>query len=318
MKKLLQVAGWIIAAPFRLLFWIISLPFRLAGRLLAWLFQPVVERMKGGKIYRFFTDTPEDRPALDALNNAVDNPQQILDQLDEVRKHLIRALGWLALGVLISFSFAEPFLAYLAAPVGGLGKLQAISVTEEIGVFMRVALLAGIAFASPFIALEVWLFAAPGLMPKARLKGLLAIPAALALFVGGAAFTYYVMLPVALPFLLNFLGIEARPTASNYFTFSTGLMFWIGVAFEFPLVIYALSSMGIVKPKMLLDHWRIAVIAIAILSAAITPTVDPVNMALVMLPMSLLYLLSVLASWIANRKKTDDKQSAGNEVVLQK
>lgn len=302
MKKFLQALGWILAAPFRLLLWLAALPFRLAGRLLAWLFRPVVERMKGGKIYKFFNDRPEDRPALDALNSAVDNPYQILDHLDAIRKHLLRAVLGLALGVVVSFSFAEPFLAFLAAPVGGLGKLQAISVTEEIGVFMRVALLAGIALASPLIAFEVWLFTAPGLMPKARLKGLLAIPAALVFFVSGAAFAYYVMMPVALPFLLNFLGIEARPTAANYFTFSTGLMFWIGVAFEFPLIIYALSSMGIVKPKMLLDHWRIAIVLIAILSAAITPTVDPVNMALVMLPMSLLYLLSILASWIANRK----------------
>lgn len=307
MKKVLQALFSIFSAPFRLLFWLIGLPFRLAGRFLAWLFRPMLERIAGGKIYRFFTNEPEERPALDAFNDAVENPEEILEQLDEIRKHLIRSLLVLALAVLVSFSFTELLLGYLAAPVGGLEKLQAIKVTEEIGVFMRVALFAGIALASPYIAFEIWLFAAPGLMPKARLTGLLAIPSALVFFVGGAAFTYYVMMPVALPVLLNFLGIESRPTASDYFTFVAGLMFWMGIAFQFPLVIFVLSRMGIVKPQMLLGQWRVALVLIAILSAVITPTVDLFNMALVTLPMSALYFLSILFSWMANPKKPPEQ-----------
>jgi sec-independent protein translocase protein TatC len=175
---------------------------------------------------------------------------------------------------------------------------------------MRVALFAGIALATPYIAFEVWLYAAPGLMPKARLFGLLAIPAALIFFLGGAAFAYFVMMPTALPFLLGFLdiGINLRP--ASYITFVTGLMFWIGAAFQFPLVIFALSGMGLVKPKMLLQHWRTAIILIAVLSAAITPTIDPVNMALVMLPMTGLYFLSIFFSWIASLNKKPTEASA--------
>lgn len=265
--------------------------------------KPTKESPQRGKIYRFFSEVPEERPALEAFNDAVTNPEEILEHLNDIRKHLGRALLALALAVLVSFYFAEKMIVLLSAPIGGLGSLQAIEVTEPIGVFMRVALFAGIALATPYIAFEIWLYAAPGLMPKARLLGLLAIPAALIFFLGGAAFAYFVMLPTALPFLLGVLeiGINLRP--ASYISFVTGLMFWIGVAFQFPLVIFALSGMGLVKPKMLLQHWRTAIILIAVLSAAITPTIDPVNMALVMLPMTGLYFLSIFFSWIANLNK---------------
>jgi len=76
-------------------------------------------------------------------------------------------------------------------------------------------------------------------------------------------------------------------------------MIWIGLFFEFPLVIYILTSMGLVKPGILAQHWRIAIVIIAIMAAAITPTIDPVNMGLVMLPMSLLYFISIGLSYVA-------------------
>jgi sec-independent protein translocase protein TatC len=177
--------------------------------------------------------------------------------------------------------------------------MKAIEVTESIGVFMRVALLSGIALAIPYIAFEMWLFAAPGLRPRERKFGLAGIPLATLLFLAGAAFTYYMLLPTALPFLLNFMGIEAQLRPQSYYTFVTGLMFWIGIAFEFPLVIYVVTAMGFIKPQMLARQWRLAIVIIAVMAAAITPTVDPVNMALVMAPMSLLYFISIGLSFIA-------------------
>ena len=179
-------------------------------------------------------------------------------------------------------------------------NLQALDLTEPIGVFMKVALISGIALATPYIAFEIWLFIAPGLMPRSRQIGLLTIPLALVFFLGGVGFAFYVMLPTAVPFLLHFLlGLTTQPRASSYFDFITSLLFWIGVAFEFPLVIFALSAMGLVRPAVLLKQWRIAVVLIAVMAAVITPTVDPVNMSLVMAPMIALYFLSILFSYLA-------------------
>lgn len=295
MQRIRRALWWLITAPFKLVWWIFSLPFRFLG----WLFRPVVEKFKQNSIYIFLTEVPEDRPAVDAIADALQEPATILEELDAVRKHLTRMLLVVILCVLVSFYFTQNMVEYLAGPVGGIQSLQAIEVTESLSVFMRVALIAGIALASPYIAFEIWLFIAPGLMPRSRQIGLFSIPLALVFFLGGAAFAYYVMLPTALPFLLDFLGIEAKLRPDSYFQFVTALMFWIGIAFEFPLVIFALSAMGILEPKMLIDQWRLAVILIAVLSAVITPTVDPVNMGLVMLPMTALYFLSILFSSVA-------------------
>src|SRR3990172_1471070 len=120
---------------------------------------------------------------------------------------------------------------------------------------MRVAMYAGIAAAFPYIAFEIWLFAAPGLKPREKKMGLTGIPFATMLFFTGMSFTYFVLIPAALPFLGSFTKITQFWAAKEYFSFVTGLMFWIGIFFEFPLVIYVLSSMGLVMLPMVLLYF---------------------------------------------------------------
>jgi sec-independent protein translocase protein TatC len=144
----------------------------------------------------------------------------------------------------------------------------------------------------------------PGLQPRERKWIWLVIPTATLFFAAGVAFAYFVMLPTALPFLLSFMGIETSPRPGNYFGFVLNLMFWVGVSFEMPLVVFVLARLGIVNVKGLLKQWRFAVIGSAILSALITPTPDPVNMGLMMIPLLGLYLLSVLFAVFAGRQRT--------------
>jgi sec-independent protein translocase protein TatC len=99
------------------------------------------------------------------------------------------------------------------------------------------------------------------------------------------------------------MGITTIPRPSNYVTFVTGLMFWIGVAFEFPLVVFVLAEVGLVKAKQLKDQWRLAIVIIAVIAAVVTPTVDPINMSLVMAPMTILYFLSVGLAYFAQRRR---------------
>jgi sec-independent protein translocase protein TatC len=272
-----------------------------------------VEKFKQNPVYKFLNEVPDDRPAMDAIADAFQDPAGILEQLDDVRKHLLRSLLVLAVTVGASFWFTQDLIYFLAGPVGGLQNLQAIDVTESIGVFMKVALIAGIAVSTPYLAFEVWLFFAPGIMPRSKQLGLFSIPFAMVFFVGGMAFAYYVMLPAALPFLSTFLGVRTNWTIGNYMNFISSLIFWIGVAFEFPLVIFGISAMGLIKPQTLLKQWRLAVVFIAVLSAMITPTVDPINMALVMGPMVGLYFLSILFSWMAQKTRgSDGKPQPGN------
>ncbi len=282
MRKFFIIAWRIISFPFRAIGWLVALPFKLYK-----------------KAYTFLTDEPEDRPIGEAFADSLTKPGALLDHLDALRKHLFRMLLAIVLGILLCATFTTQIIDFLSKPIGGISALKAIDVTESVGVYMRVVLLGGFTVVLPYIAFEVWLFAAPGLSARARRMGLLGIPLAGIFFVGGMAFSYIFLLPTALPFLLNFMGIQTIPRPSSYINFVTGLLFWLGVAFEFPLVIYVLTLMGIVKPRFLAHNWRIAVLVIAVLAAAITPTVDPVNMALVMGPMVLLYFLSIGLSYMA-------------------
>ncbi len=285
----------IVTAPFRALVWI----FR---GIVRWITRVVCD------VRNFFKEEVEDAPIGDAMNKAFDHPQELLVHLDALRKHLFRALAFLAITTAFSFTFNRQIIDLLSEPIGGINSLVAIEVTEPIGTVMRVALLAGFALAFPYIALELWMFIAPGLSRRSRLYGLLAIPVATLFFLGGMAFAYFVMLPTALPFLLHFMGIQTIPRPSSYIKFTTGLMFWIGVAFEFPLVIFLLAKMGLIKARLLAQQWRIAIVIIAVVSAIITPTIDPVNMGLVMGPMILLYFLSVLLAKIAQPKEAKQEK----------
>ena len=279
---------------FRFLWRIITFPFRWIGIVL-------------NESRAFFSVEPDDVPLADSLQKAVENPVDILYHLNELRKHIFRAVGFLLITTLFSLLFTAKIIDYMAQPIGGISKLVAIEVTEPLGVYMRVALLSGFTLAFPYICLELWMFAAPGLHRSSRLFGLASIPIATIFFAGGMAFAFYVMLPQALPFLLHIMGMTTIPRPSSYVEFTTGIMFWLGVAFEFPLVIYVLASVGLIKAKLLADQWRIAIVVIAISAAMITPTVDPVNMSLVMFPMFALYFLSIGLALLAQRGKNKDK-----------
>lgn len=232
----------------------------------------------------------------------------VWDHVGELRNRLIWGMGALVITTGASIVFlAQYFIQFLAQPIGGLDKLVAIEVTENVGVYMRVSLLAGFIMALPVIVFEILLFVVPGLYDNEKRWVFSAIPIATLLFLGGVAFAYYIMLPTALPFMLGFLPVRAMPRVSTYIGFVTNLMFWIGVAFETPLVIFILAKFHVVTPKFLLQQWRFAVVIIAVLAAVITPTVDPVNMSLLMAPLFAIYLLSILFAAIAVREPKQEE-----------
>ncbi len=230
--------------------------------------------------------------------------QGFVPHLNELRRRLVvSGAVWLA-ATALAFVFAGQVIAILAQPVGGLAGLQAIELTENLGVYMRTALTLGAVLAMPVFVYEIVAFIVPGLMPSERRLLFIALPFVILSFLAGAAFAYFVMLPVAIPFLVNFGGIPTAPRPKDYVGFITRVVFWIGVAFETPLIIAVLARIGIVSPTQLRKSWRIAVVVIAVLAAIITPTIDPVNMAIVMTPLFGLYLLSVvLAQWVYRERK---------------
>ena len=292
MRKLFNLLWKFVTAPFRFILWV-------ANRVISF----IKTALKNVAAY-FSEEDDDDAPIGDTLTATIENPSALLPHLNALRKHLFRAVLAIFITSGLAFLFIHQIMTFLAVPMpGGIEKLVAIDPTENVGTVMRVTLLSGFTIALPYIIFEIWLFIVPALRVRSRIKGLIAIPAAIFLFVGGMAFTFFVMLPTALPFLFNFKGLITQPRPSSYYNFVTSLMFWIGLSFEFPLVIYLLATLGIIRAKQLASQWKIAIVIIAVVAAIITPTVDPFNMGLVMLPMIVLYFISIGLAYFAERNR---------------
>ncbi|HEX3053954.1 MAG TPA: twin-arginine translocase subunit TatC [Aggregatilineaceae bacterium] len=249
---------------------------------------------------------PETRPshpsysAWTAISGDADETTlTLMEHLIELRKRLFRAILALIAGIVFSAFFTDQILRYLIRPYGT--ELQVLGPTESVVIYFRVALLAGAIMAMPFVTLQLFLFIAPGLTRKEKRWVYLSLPATTLLFLVGVSFAWFIMVPAALDFLQNFESGVFKPewTAERYIAFLTSLLFWIGVAFEMPVVIFVLARLGLVGPRPLIQNWRLAVVVIAVIAALITPTVDPFNMLLVIAPLLILYLLSVGVAMIA-------------------
>ncbi len=161
----------------------------------------------------------------------------------------------------------------------------------------------GAMIAIPVLTYQILMFVVPGLTRRERRYVLLALPIITLLFVVGAAFAWFILMPPALGFLQGFQPTLFKPewTADLYLSFITSLIFWMGVAFETPLIFFVLALLGLVSAGALARNWRVAVVGSSVAAAMITPTVDPVNMILVMGPLMTLYLLSILLVYVGRR-----------------
>jgi sec-independent protein translocase protein TatC len=225
----------------------------------------------------------------------------VWDHLAELRKRILTALIAMVVTTGVSFLVTNQFIALLAKPISGLDRLQAIEVTETVGVYMKVALLSGLILAMPVIVYELLSYIAPGLKDEEKKWVFIGVPSASVLFLAGVLFCFYVLLPRALPFLTNFLDVTSTPTISSYMAFVTNLLFWLGICFETPLLIFILAKFKLVSASQLLKFWRYAIVIIALIAAIVTPTVDPVNMSFLMAPLILLYFISILLAFLARR-----------------
>lgn len=224
----------------------------------------------------------------------------IIEHLEELRDRLIKSAIALTVTTVISFAFARKFLEILIAPMGQTPPVSP-SPTANIIIFTKVALISGVALAMPVLVYQLIRFIAPGLTPQEKRYLYAILPGATVSFVAGAAFAYFVMLPAAIPFLKGFLSDIIQPNwfIDRYISFITSLLFWIGVSFETPLLMFFLAKIGIISPAVLSRYRKYAILVIAVIAAVITPTIDPFNMLLVMGPLILLYEIGILLAKLA-------------------
>jgi sec-independent protein translocase protein TatC len=159
----------------------------------------------------------------------------------------------------------------------------------------------GIVLAMPVIVYELFMFARPGLSARERRYIILGVPMASLFFAGGVVFAALVLLPAAIPFLQSFLSefIEQKYSIDQYMSFVTNILVWAGIVFETPLVMFFLAKLGVATPQGFAKVRRVVVVGAAVGAAIITPTVDPINMLLVMGPFLVLYEFGILLARFA-------------------
>ncbi len=231
----------------------------------------------------------------------------LLEHLNDLRRRLTWVAAILLLATIISFAFAEPLLNFLLTPYARSAngaQLQTIRPTEGIETFFKVALLSGAVISMPFVLVQFWLFIAPGLTRREKRYIYVFVPSALLLFGLGIAFSWFVLAPAAIFFLANFLPevFRADWQGQEYMNFIISMLFWVGLSFEMPVIVYFVARVGLVTAKTLREQWRVAVVGIAVLAAVITPSIDPVTMLLTMTPLLVLYVMSIGLAWIGQRQ----------------
>jgi sec-independent protein translocase protein TatC len=231
------------------------------------------------------------------------------EHLLELRRRIFVVIGALAIGAILAGIFANRLLSILVRPAHGV-QLVVLHPTDMIWVYFEVILGAAAIVTLPVIMYETLMFIRPALETPQEISAFRAIvvigmPLVAVFFILGLTFAYIIMLPFALQYLASF-GSDLATANWNvraYFSFVLQVLLWIGFAFETPLVMALLARLGLASPQAMLKQWRIAIIVIALVAAIITPTTDPVNMALVMGPLLALYFLGVAMAKVVYRPR---------------
>jgi len=242
----------------------------------------------------------------------LDKEMSLMEHLKELRDRLMWVAGALFVGTAISMAFAKQALELLITPLGQRLP-QVIAPTENFVVYFRVALIGGVLIAMPMILYQLVRFVLPGLLPNERKWLYTLLPTATLSYAVGVAFAALIMLPAAINFMQTFLSdiMEMNWTLDNYIKFVTTVLFWMGVVFETPLVIFFLAKLGVVNARQLAKGRKWAVLGTAVVAAVVTPTPDPVNMMIVMIPLYLLYEVGIILARLARPKpKADASASA--------
>jgi len=251
--------------------------------------------------------TPAPQRPLTAKEQEELGRMSLLEHLEELRKRVFWSVLALFIAFLPCWYYVEKIFAFLFQPIHRIApKLQLafLGLTDPFIFYFKVAALAAVFLASPFILYQIWAFVSPGLYHREKRLALPFVLLTTFFFLSGGAFAYYVTFPFAAQFLLG-IGQQFMPviTIDKYFGFLMTVILGLGLMFELPVFILLLSLMGVIKPSLLLRFWRHAVVVIFIAAAIITPTPDIVNLCIFAIPAIGLYFLGVAASFLAVRMR---------------
>ncbi len=266
-----------------------------------------------------FQNPPAKNPNGDPEEGDLNGKQMsFLEHLEELRVRLLHSIYAIVIAAGLSFAFADRIYGYLEKPLKEtLAQLHLnaglvyTNPVDPLNLYIKLALISGLFFASPYVLLQLWLFISPGLYRNEKRYIWPFVLLTSGLFIFGGFFAYRLAFPPALKFLISY-GHRFTPmvTINEYWDLITTVMLACGVVFELPVVVLLLSLFGIITPKFLIKNFRYAILITAILAAAIIPSNDPMSLFIVWIPLVGLYVLSIGLSWLVYLRKRRTKKNA--------
>ena len=244
---------------------------------------------------------------------------ELKPHLAELRKRLGISIGFIFIMFFVCFSFWEPILAWMIAPLNGVlpegSHVIFTKVQEPFFTALKVSFFTAFIFSLPVLFWQFWLFVSPGLYDNEKKMVIPFVIFATLMFLLGSMFCYYVVVPIGFNFLINFGSklFTALPSIGEYVGFFTKLLFGFGLAFELPVITFFFAKLGLVDDKALTGFFRYAIIIIFAVSALLTPP-DVLTQFLMAGPLLVLYGLSILVARVVNpAAKEDDKSDKDDE-----
>lgn len=258
-------------------------------------------------------DLDPDRDETDLEESDYGGKMSFLEHLDELRKRIIHAVIAVFVGFLVACFFIQQLFDFIMKPLQGMlppgGNLVYTDPTEAFVLYIKIAAIAGLLIASPAVMAQVWLFIAPGLYAHEKR---LAIPFVLmssVFFIGGAAFSHYVVFPMTWKFFVSFTTdyMTFMPRIEPAFALYMKMLLAFGLVFQMPTVVLFLARMGVVTARFLWRHTKYAVLIIFVIAAVVTPSGDMITQTAMAGPMILLYFLSIGLAWAFGKGKPPEE-----------
>ncbi len=232
-----------------------------------------------------------------------------MEHLEELRTRLFRAIVGVVVAFVLSLTFCKPLWTIVSAPavdaLKHLGLTPNLIYTAPMDgfniIYIKLPLLMSIFVGAPWILYQVWAFISPGLYKREKRWAVPFVTCTAGLFIAGGCFAYFVAFKFGLEFLLGIgrdINVSPMVTINEYFDLFVNVTLGVGLVFELPIIIFFLTLLRLASPRFLMRHSRYAILGIAILAAAVTPTPDAFNMMLFAVPMVLLYFVGVFASYL--------------------
>ena len=259
---------------------------------------------------------PDDDDWEDDDSESGQGKMSFLDHLDELRRRIIISLVATLVGLGIAPFFMGPLFQFIFRPMQALLHAgQTLIYTDPSEAFflqIKIALMAGLILASPVVASQLWLFIAPGLYAHEKKLAIPFVVMSSTLFVGGAAFAHYLVFPIVWRFFVSFTTdfLTFMPRVEPAFSMYLRLVLALGITFQLPTLVLFLARLGIVTPRLMIRHFKYAVLLIVIASAVLSPDGGGVGMLAMGGPVIVLYILSIGLAWLFGKKRTKTLEEA--------